>query len=85
AMPHMLEAGISSTRRIAASWNLLHDRQADTTHPSPEQKEDISDLPVVRTARLERIYPAEAKSAPSSTGRVEKIIGDALRAAGLLR
>lgn len=24
AMPHMLEAGISSTRRIASSWGLLH-------------------------------------------------------------
>lgn len=72
AMPHMLEAGISSTRRIAGAWGLLDDGASRMTL-------DLS----TKMARLERLPSTEPQVAVK-TG-VEKIINDALRAAGLMR
>ena len=43
-MPHMLEAGISSTRRTAARWNLLNDKASDHS--------------AATAPRLERLHPA---------------------------
>ena len=71
--PHMLEAGICSTRHIAASWGLVGDVVAPreavdraVTGPSAE----VPSRPVPPTSR------------PSGAGAV---IEDALRAAGLMR
>ena len=81
AMPHMLEAGISSTRHIAASWGL-----AGVTEPNavPHTVEtDENETPGSRTERLERRDPVDA--ARAAKGGVQKIIEDALRSAGLMR
>jgi len=66
---YMLDVGISSTRRIAASWGL-----ADMPNPAV-------DRPVRGSAKpIDRPSPAM----PPQTG-VAKVIEDALRAAGLMR
>ena len=85
-MPHMLEAGISSTRRIAASWNLLGERKADAVPNSIHTpRDETPDLPVVRTPRLERLYTNDPSPATPVKGGVQKMIENALRAAGLMR
>ncbi len=68
-MPHMLEAGISSTRKMAARWNLLNDKPAK--------------ISAATEPTLERLHPAQPS--PIAKTGVEKIISDALRVAGLLR
>lgn len=74
AGPHMLEAGICSTSRIAQSWGLIGDRDA---------------RPAARSIAVsERPRPALAPAAePASASRpaVTAVIEDALRAAGLMR
>jgi poly(hydroxyalkanoate) depolymerase family esterase len=73
AAPYMLEAGISSTRLIAAFWGILPDEA--------EGPRSISPAVVDRPAKLRS--PADA---PVWAGRVrvEKTIEDALRGAGLM-
>jgi hypothetical protein len=66
AGPYMLEAGISSTRRIAGFWGLTTALAGDGREP----------------AQPRRVAPP--KSQPASGG-VERVIEDALRAAGLMR
>jgi poly(3-hydroxybutyrate) depolymerase len=86
AMPHMLEAGISSTRRIASSWNLLIAGTERTVAQSVgKAREGTPSLPVSKVNRLEAL-PSEP-SCPTMSGKagVEKVIHDALRAAGLMR
>ena len=86
AMPHMLEAGISSTRRIAASWHLLDDVADDAVaSPTGDSREAVPDLPSIRTGRLERMPTAETPSPETAKSGVQKIIEDALRTAGLMR
>lgn len=82
AGPFMLEAGISSTRRIAGVWGLA-ETAAETgieraSLPSPPG------LPPQGTdmAGARRGEEAQFRHAPS---KVESIIEDALRAAGLMR
>ncbi|WP_311270775.1 PHB depolymerase family esterase [Sphingobium sp. WCS2017Hpa-17] len=85
-MPHMLEAGISSTRRIASSWGLLGTGKKRTVAQSVgKTQEGTPTLPVSTVSRLEPL-PSEP-SHPSLSGKagVEKVIHDALRAAGLMR
>lgn len=81
AGPYMLEAGISSTRRIAGFWGL-----ATTQGQSRPEREDpkLYGAPPRRPAALpERL---EAPPRPQRTsGGVERVIEDALRAAGLMR
>jgi poly(hydroxyalkanoate) depolymerase family esterase len=75
AGPFMLEAGISSTRRIAAFWGL--------SASEPEAAlagETAAALPAFQSPKLTRL-PDPAKPAQG----VGKIIEDALRAAGLMR
>lgn len=80
AMPHMLEVGISSTRRIAASWGLMSQVQKNaSTRPFSHPQAEPSTLPARRVNRLEPM-----SSTPAKAG-VEKVIHDALRAAGLMR
>lgn len=83
AMPHMLEAGISSTRRIAASWGLTGDGQQAAS--APRAQNDSSNLPAARISRLEPMPPVPPRPADAAKGGVEKVIQDALRAAGLMR
>jgi len=75
AGPHMLEAGISSTRHIAAFWGLT-----DAFHGA--------DAPPARTPR-KPLPSNHARSAhpglPTVPAGVGKVIEDALRAAGLMR
>lgn len=74
AGPYMLEAGISSTRRIASFWGLATTLAEGEPAPRPGPN---------------MIAPAghrEAQSQPErGSGHVERVIEDALRAAGLMR
>ena len=85
-MPHMLEAGISSTRRIASAWGLLGTKaergQAQSAWETPEERPN---LPVSRISRLEPSPSEPSRPTISGKAGVEKIIHDALRAAGLMR
>lgn len=70
--PHMLDVGVSSTRRIAAAWGLVPtDRLDAEKQPAPEVPADAERLPFVVPVPL----PAG----------VEQTIRDALRTAGLMR
>lgn len=86
AIPHMLDTGISSTRRIAATWGLL---DADkTAHESSSYKrpdETPAHLPAAKISRLEPMASEASPPARSARAGVEKVIHDALRAAGLMR
>lgn len=85
-MPHMLEAGISSTRRIAASWGLLEAKKAHTSAQSVRKNPDAaSHVPAPRISRLEPLPSEPARPILSGKAGVDKIIHDALRAAGLMR
>lgn len=80
AMPHMLEAGISSTRLIARSWGLLTKREANV---APDQR--TLNLPTEAKPGFQRMNaPDPAPPEPAASG-VEKVIQDAFRAAGLIR
>jgi hypothetical protein len=80
AGPFMLEAGISSTRHIAAFWGLSGQRRAEA---APRGTQSAVPLPVVHTARLTRM--PDPSHADAKVPGVGKIIEDALRAAGLMR
>lgn len=78
--PFILEAGISSTTRIAQFWGLL-DKPAVRPRPAPIRvvpPPDQSALPQIEAA----LTPAERISA--SSARAENLILRALKAAGLL-
>jgi poly(hydroxyalkanoate) depolymerase family esterase len=91
--PFMLEAGISSTARIARSWGLADDN--DVTQAEGEFVSKSGPLP--HPEGIEAIVEkamgyakAKLKGASSDAGSkreegVGKVINDALRAAGLLR
>ncbi len=86
AMPHMLDAGISSTRRIASTWGLLgadQTAQAASTYKRPD--ETPAHLPAVKFSRLDPMASETSPPAGSARAGVEKVIHDALRAAGLMR
>lgn len=92
--PHMLEVGISSTRRIAQFWDLMsgspHLSSAGVARAPAmrvgealpnDAKEPRAAEPVLARA-VRRTAPLEPRVAPTGVG---KIIEDALRAAGLMR
>ena len=74
AGPHMLDAGICSTRHIAASWGLIEEPRA-RREPAPSSENPGPGHPP--------LSPAPLPPAPP-TG-VEAAIEDALRKAGLMR
>jgi poly(3-hydroxybutyrate) depolymerase len=81
--PHMLEAGISSTRRIARFWGLAAsdrapsvDRRAVGSHPIPAPAPAAAAGACATAAR----YPERVAG-----GGVGQVIENALRAAGLMR
>lgn len=71
AGPHMLEAGISSTRRIAQFWGIAGEIPQRSDRPLPADQP-----PAAPTAN--------SGAAPASAG-VQQTIEQALRAAGLMR
>lgn len=78
--PYMLEAGISSTQRIAAFWGLLAARAEARAKPAAAAP------PPATPSRLrpEVMSPQQGRARPASSG-VARVIEDALRAAGLMR
>ncbi|MFA1625462.1 PHB depolymerase family esterase [Rhizobium mongolense] len=75
--PYMLEAGISSTARIARSWGLASDSDVEATEFAAAEGSGARKLAGARERRSPQPEPGDS--------RVGKIINDALRAAGLLR
>jgi poly(hydroxyalkanoate) depolymerase family esterase len=75
AAPFMLEAGISSTRRIGAFWGIVPDQASDRRW-APPAGEPRADQPRPRVAEV-----------PTWSGRagIHKTIEDALRGAGLMK
>ncbi|MEO7239908.1 MAG: PHB depolymerase family esterase [Sphingomicrobium sp.] len=73
--PHMLDAGISSTRLIARFWGLDTSASAQTPRTRPVA---VADVGAVADG-------AEASRTPPAAAGVGKTIEDALRAAGLMR
>lgn len=71
--PHMLEAGLCSTRRIASSWGLLAERSDRSTSRAA--------IPAV-VERPALHSPLSATPRPAGVGAV---IENALRSAGLMR
>ncbi|QKD06293.1 hypothetical protein EB235_13735 [Mesorhizobium loti R88b] len=93
AAPFLLDVGISSTRRIAAFWDLTNRDAANRTNAKPASAHRASDT-ALRTyaapekSRPVRGEPAEQSHADGSSGSatgIGKVIEDALRAAGLMR
>lgn len=85
-MPHMLEAGISSTRRIAASWDILGDRKAPPKSKTANtMKTETPNLPMLNRAKLEPLSAIQPPPTAAAKSSVQKIIEDALRTAGLMR
>ncbi|WP_366926569.1 PHB depolymerase family esterase [Sphingomonas sp. LM7] len=78
--PYMLEAGVSSTRRIAGFWGLIR------AAPSRAASDLAMAAGPPAAARAERL-PTGGKDAPPRLpdGGVGRVIEDALRAAGLMR
>lgn len=80
--PYMLEAGISSTRRIAGFWGLTHAQPGEHLTAVRSQPPEASHSSST-VARLDhRGTSPEHRPASDFVGRV---IEDALRAAGLMR
>ncbi len=75
--PHMLEAGVSSTRRTLAFWGI-DDRPARREQPATHLVAQQRAEPQASDAH------AEPRPQPATSG-VQKTIEDALRTAGLLR
>ncbi|MGC6398980.1 alpha/beta hydrolase family esterase [Sphingomonas sp. FW199] len=82
AGPFMLEAGISSTHRIAAFWGLLSSPAPEKTGATPASP--ASPRHHVGPRRSTALQEAPRASRPVSNG-VGQAIEDALRAAGLIR
>lgn len=74
--PHMLDANISSTRRIAAFWGLV-----DSGSVSQEPPREM----VERVAARDTESTHDWTRGGQRTGEVGAIIEDALRSAGLMR
>jgi poly(hydroxyalkanoate) depolymerase family esterase len=80
AGPYMLNAGISSTRHIAAFWQIAEAVAAtDTDQESADAETGFAARPSSRDGFPHRLTPARQASGPG------KVIEDALRAAGLMR
>jgi poly(hydroxyalkanoate) depolymerase family esterase len=88
AGPYMLEAGISSTRRIATFWGLLgkHAAQATSSGTTERVKEARAPLQATLISQAPGVEPARPQMDRAETpSGVARVIEDALRAAGLMR
>ena len=81
AGPYMLEAGISSTRRIARFWGLAS-APAEDRAEVPTRSPAATATPIMTVPAERRGAQPQAQPLPEAVGRV---IEDALRAAGLMR
>jgi hypothetical protein len=79
AGPHMLDVGISSTRRLVGFWGLNRtDKPArSAAPPAPEYREIATQHVAARKVSVQRQL--------SRTTKVQDVIEDALRGAGLMR
>lgn len=91
--PFMLETGISSTMRIARTWNLADDFDVANAEGAAEANEGPDPVPesieaviakAMQHPRL-RVLNMRKDGATDASQGVSKVINDALRAAGLLR
>lgn len=80
AAPYMLEAGISSTRRIAEFWGILRAPGLERAAPQPGES-----APATKPAQLRAPPPPDGAADPATAPGVRKIIEDALRSAGLMK
>ncbi|WP_221114790.1 PHB depolymerase family esterase [Rhizobium lentis] len=88
--PFMLEAGISSTARIARSWGLADEADVAIAEgafePGPEHINAPSGIEAVLAKAMAYAKPSAAHNGGVRDDRgVGKVINDALRAAGLMR
>jgi poly(hydroxyalkanoate) depolymerase family esterase len=85
AGPYMLEAGISSTRRIAGFWGLAPAEAEHRREPAPviepQQAPTLSSQVVTRPS----VHRGPQPRAHPVSGGVGRVIEEALRAAGLMR
>jgi hypothetical protein len=77
--PFILEAGISSSRRIAQFWGLEQGLARSAVRPEPEPLV----LPQIEAALL--FQKSDERVKLSATSKAESLIWRALRAAGLFR
>ncbi|HEY0043361.1 MAG TPA: PHB depolymerase family esterase [Allosphingosinicella sp.] len=77
---HMLDVGLSSTDRIAAFFGIAPEPQA-SAKPAAKAK---AEAPAQAAKQRRRAAPRPRAAAAAPTG-VQKVIEDALRAAGLMR
>lgn len=75
--PHMLQAGISSTRHIAAFWGIGDPVSLVAPGPATEREPAGHAAPVHQ--------PAGGRAGPAGASGPGRIIEEALRAAGLMR
>ncbi|WP_245422864.1 PHB depolymerase family esterase [Rhizobium sp. S9] len=86
AGPHMLEAGISSTVRIARSWGLATAadvEEAEAAGNVRREEPDVASSTIEKALRYAR--SRSNADGTASDGKIAKVINDALRAAGLMR
>ncbi len=85
AGPFMLEAGISSTRRIAQFWGIVADLPVRDARPAAGGHVNAAPAPAVLHAETPppRADAPTGRAAP--THAIGRVIEDALRAAGLMR
>jgi poly(hydroxyalkanoate) depolymerase family esterase len=84
---YMLEAGISSTVRIARSWKLATDTdvaEAEAAGSTDRRESHDNDTASLIERALRHARP-RANAAGAPDGKIAKVINDALRAAGLMR
>ncbi|HEY4260238.1 MAG TPA: PHB depolymerase family esterase [Schlesneria sp.] len=87
--PFMLDAGISSTARIARSWKLADDSDVADAEDATQTYAGKPEASVLETAiyaalKFSKTRPG-ADGPSDTTSRVSKVINDALKAAGLMR
>jgi poly(hydroxyalkanoate) depolymerase family esterase len=85
--PYLLETGISSTVRIAHSWGLATAadlQEAEANGQAAGQAEPDVVATILERA-LRHAKPRPSTTGTAETGKITKVINDALRAAGLMR
>lgn len=89
--PFMLEVGISSTLRIAQFWGIAArevspPRDRDAGFSPPEFSPDTRAVVVSASSQPRRLEDVKMRPAPNAAGsKVQHVIEDALRAAGLMK
>jgi len=84
AGPFMLEADISSTRRIAQFWGIATDQSARSAHPTDNRARTAS-AAVIQHAGTPPAFTSPRPSRAAPANKIGQVIEDALRAAGLMR